>query len=84
MSDAVPAKARERVEELRRQLNYHNYRYHVLDSPEISDAAYDELLRELQAVEEKHPALITPDSPTQRVGLPPSTSSRPSPTVCPC
>ena len=71
MSDVVPVKARERVEELRRQLNYHNYRYYVLDSPEISDAAYDELLRELQAIEEKHPALITPDSPTQRVGAPP-------------
>jgi DNA ligase (NAD+) len=71
VSDVVPAKARERVEELRRQLNYHNYRYYVLDSPEISDAAYDELLRELQAVEEKHPALVTPDSPTQRVGAPP-------------
>ncbi|HLF76511.1 MAG TPA: NAD-dependent DNA ligase LigA [Dehalococcoidia bacterium] len=56
-----------RVEDLRSQINYHDYRYHVLDSPEVSDAEYDALMRELRALEEKHPALITPDSPTQRV-----------------
>src|SRR5207342_3753902 len=49
---------------------YHLYRYHVLDEPEISDAEYDRLFDELQALEEEHPELITPDSPTQRVGTP--------------
>jgi len=53
---------------LREQLNYHNYRYYVLDDPEISDAEYDRLMRELQALEKEHPELKTPDSPTQRVG----------------
>jgi len=56
---------------LREQINYHNHRYHVLDSPEISDAEYDALLVELRKLEETHPALITPDSPTQRVGAEP-------------
>lgn len=63
--------ARDRVEWLREQINYHNYRYHVLDSPEISDAEYDKLMRELQALETEHPELITPESPTQRVGAAP-------------
>ena len=57
-----------RALELRRQIEYHNYRYHVLDDPEISDAAYDKLLHELKALEAKHPELVTPDSPTQTVG----------------
>jgi DNA ligase (NAD+) len=57
-------------EELRKQLDYHLYRYHVLDDPEISDAEYDRLYDELKALEEEHPELITPDSPTQRVGAP--------------
>jgi DNA ligase (NAD+) len=56
------------VEDLRGQINYHDYRYHVLDSPEISDSEYDALVRELRALEERFPQLITPDSPTQRVG----------------
>jgi DNA ligase (NAD+) len=60
-----------RIEELRRQINYHNYRYYVLDSPVISDAEYDRLMQELIALEEAHPELVTPDSPTQRVGAPP-------------
>ncbi len=60
----------ERVEDLRQQLRYHGYRYHVLDEPEISDAQYDALLRELMRLEKEHPLLITPDSPTQRVGGP--------------
>lgn len=60
-----------RLEELRRQIHYHNYRYYVLDSPEIGDAEYDRLFRELQALEAKYPHLITSDSPTQRVGAPP-------------
>jgi len=66
------ARAKLRVEELREQLNYHSYRYHVLDDPEISDAEYDELLTELRELEERFPELITPDSPTQRVGMTPA------------
>jgi DNA ligase (NAD+) len=60
--------AKLRVEELRSQIAYHDYRYFVLDSPEISDAEYDGLMRELRSLEERFPQLITPDSPTQRVG----------------
>jgi DNA ligase (NAD+) len=58
----------ERVAELRRQLEYHGHRYYVLDDPEIGDDAYDALLDELRELEAAHPELITPDSPTQRVG----------------
>jgi DNA ligase (NAD+) len=65
------ADAKARIEELRRLIHYHNYRYYVLDSPEISDAEYDRLLRQLVELEEKHPELVTPDSPTQRVGAAP-------------
>jgi DNA ligase (NAD+) len=61
-----------RLEELRAELNHHLYRYHVLDDPEISDAAFDRLYDELKALEDDYPDLITPDSPTQRVGAPPS------------
>jgi len=61
-----------RIDELRSELNHHLYRYHVLDDPEISDAAYDRLYDELKALEGDHPDLITTDSPTQRVGAPPS------------
>jgi DNA ligase (NAD+) len=60
-----------RLEELRRQIRHHNDRYYVLDSPEISDAEYDALLRELIALEAERPDLVTPDSPTQRVGAAP-------------
>jgi len=66
--------ARLRSEELKSTLNYHNYRYYVLDSPEISDAEYDELMNELRALEEQYPELITPDSPTQRTGAAPLTT----------
>jgi DNA ligase (NAD+) len=62
----------ERAAELRRVLDHHLYRYHVLDDPEISDAEYDRLYDELVALEEAHPELQTPTSPTQRVGAPPS------------
>jgi DNA ligase (NAD+) len=62
---------RQRIAELRETINHHNYRYYVLDSPEISDAEYDELMRELQRLEVEHPELVTPDSPTQRIGAPP-------------
>ncbi len=63
--------ARRRIEELRELINYHNYRYYVLNEPVISDAEYDELMRELKQLEEQFPEFITPDSPTQRVGAPP-------------
>ena len=70
--EAAFGDARIRAEELRAQIEYHNYRYHVLDAPEFSDAEFDKLVRELAAIEERFPELITPDSPTQRVGAPPS------------
>ena len=57
-----------RAEELRKQLEHHEYQYYVLDRPEIADAEYDALMRELKALEEAHPDLRTPDSPTERVG----------------
>lgn len=59
---------RTKIDNLRSELNDHNYRYYVLDDPVISDAEYDRLLRELQSLEDTHPELITDDSPTQRVG----------------
>jgi len=61
-----------RAAELRERIEKANYEYHVLDTPTIADEAYDALMRELQALEEKHPELVTPDSPTQRVGAPAS------------
>ncbi|MDZ7289645.1 MAG: NAD-dependent DNA ligase LigA [candidate division KSB1 bacterium] len=59
------------IEKLRKELNYHAYRYYVLDNPEISDAEYDRMFRRLQELEEQFPELVTPDSPTQRVGAAP-------------
>ncbi len=67
----APRAAAQRAAELRRQLEHHNHRYYVLDDPEISDPEYDDLLRELIALEEQHEELRTPDSPTQRVGAKP-------------
>jgi DNA ligase (NAD+) len=64
--------AEKRATELRDELDYHLYRYHVLDDPEISDAEYDVLYDELIALEEANPDLVTSDSPTQRVGAAPS------------
>jgi DNA ligase (NAD+) len=64
-------KIKQRIAELRETINHHNYRYYVLDSPEISDAEYDELMKELRQLEAEHPELVTPDSPTQRIGAPP-------------
>jgi DNA ligase (NAD+) len=64
----VPRKASERAAWLRAQLEEHNHKYYVLDAPTISDAEYDKLFRELQALENQHPALATADSPTQRIG----------------
>jgi DNA ligase (NAD+) len=65
-----------RVADLREQVNHHLYRYHVLDDPEISDAEYDRLFDELSRLEEENPELARPDSPTQRVGAPPSDKFR--------
>src|SRR5512143_1640094 len=62
------ADLKQRLSELREQVNFHNYRYHVLDDPVISDAEYDRLMNELKRIEAEHPEWITPDSPTQRVG----------------
>jgi DNA ligase (NAD+) len=66
---AAPA---DRAAELRRLIDHHLYRYHVLDDPEIDDSAYDALYDELASIEGKHPELVTPESPTQRVGAPPA------------
>jgi DNA ligase (NAD+) len=63
---------RKRAAQLREQLHHHNYRYHVLDDPEVADAEYDRLFDELKALEEEHAELATDDSPTRRVGGPPS------------
>src|SRR5260370_1375541 len=59
---------RKEIEELRKQIEYHNYKYYVEAAPEISDREFDRLMQRLQELENKNPALITPDSPTQRVG----------------
>ena len=64
----VPDDARERVVALRRLITYHEHRYYVLDDPEIGDGEFDALLRELERLEARHPGLVTPDSPSQRVG----------------
>jgi DNA ligase (NAD+) len=61
-----------RIRQLRKEIDEHNYRYHVLDDPEVEDAVYDRLFDELKRLEEENPELVTPDSPTQRVGAPPS------------
>ncbi len=67
----VPIEVAQRAAKLREEINYHNYRYYVMDSPVISDAQFDRLLNELQELEEHYPELVTPDSPTQRVGAAP-------------
>jgi len=72
-------KIRSRLEFLRREIRRHDYLYHALDQPEISDAEYDALFRELLRIESAHPELITPDSPSRRVGFHPwNPSSRSS------
>ncbi len=76
----VPAseeEARSRAEALRDEIYHHAYRYYSLDAPEISDAAYDALVRELEEIEAAYPGLVTPDSPTQRIGAPPSAAFAP-------
>src|SRR5690348_3805216 len=66
-----------RVEELRQQIRHHLYLYHALNAPEISDEAFDALMADLRTLEAAHPELVTPDSPTQRVGAPPAEGFRP-------
>ena len=68
MAKAAPASIKKEIERLRAKLRHHEYRYYVLDDPEISDAAYDKLMQKLQSLEAAHPELITQDSPTVRVG----------------
>ncbi len=68
---SLPDDAQSRSEALRAAIRHHNYRYYVLDDPEIPDAEYDRLMRELQTLEAEYPALVTPDSPTQRIGAQP-------------
>ncbi len=73
----IPEHIRQKAAELREQIEYHNYRYYRLSDPEISDAAYDALFRELQGLEAEYPELISPDSPTQQVGAEPLEVFRP-------
>jgi len=68
MAKAAPASVKKEIEELREKLGYHEYRYYVLDDPEISDAAYDRMMNRLKELEAAHPELVTPDSLTVRVG----------------
>jgi DNA ligase (NAD+) len=68
MAKAAPADVKKEMEQLREKLRYHEYRYYVLDDPEISDAAYDRMMERLKELEAAHPQLVTPDSPTVRVG----------------
>lgn len=69
--------AAERAKQLRDEIDYHNYQYYLLDSPEISDAEFDAMMRELQEIEQEYPELATADSPTQRVGAPSSEAFAP-------
>jgi len=71
MSEPLENDIKGRMESLRQSLHHHNYRYYVMDDPEVSDAEYDRLLQELKTLEQAHPHLVTPDSPTQRVGASP-------------
>ena len=68
MAKAAAAGAKNEIEQLREKLRYHEYRYYVVDDPEISDAAFDRMMDRLKELEAAHPELITPDSPSQRVG----------------
>jgi len=79
---ARPAAQRE-IFDLRQQLDKHNYQYYVLDNPLISDAEYDRLFRRLVELEQEHPELATPDSPTQKVGAPPLDKFKTAPHTLP-
>jgi len=72
MATRTQKSVQKRLDDLRKAVDHHLYLYHVLDEPAISDAEFDRLFEELQELEQEHPDLITPDSPTQRVGAPPS------------
>ena len=74
----------DRIDELRRQIRHHEERYYILDDPEIADAEFDALLRELERLEAENPDLVTPDSPTQRVGGASRPASRPCATPSRC
>jgi DNA ligase (NAD+) len=67
----IEEKVKERIEHLRKELHRHNYRYYILDDPEVSDAEYDRLLQELKSLENEYPQFSSPTSPTTRVGSPP-------------
>ena len=67
-SSSSASKLKSEIDKLRRDIEAHNYAYHVLDSPTVPDAEYDRLMRRLQEIEGAHPELVTADSPTQRVG----------------
>lgn len=82
--DDVPADIRARVQTLRAELLAHNRAYYEEDAPTVEDSVYDGLFLELQQLEARWPALLTPDSPTQRVGSAPSAGLAPSRTGCPC
>src|SRR5688572_4599436 len=71
MASTAPSSAARRAADLRRAIDHHNHRYYVLDDPEVSDAEYDRLLRELVELEARYPDLAVPDSPTRRVGAAP-------------
>ncbi|TET53364.1 MAG: NAD-dependent DNA ligase LigA, partial [Actinobacteria bacterium] len=77
MSIREKEQSKKRAEELRKEINFHIYRYYVLDKPVISDSEYDALVKELESIEKRYPELITPDSPTQRVGAPPAEAFTP-------
>src|SRR5260370_1827866 len=68
MANVAAAGEKTEIEQLREKLRYHEYRYYVVDDPEISDAAFDRMMDRLKELEAAHPELITPDSPSQRVG----------------
>ena len=69
---ANPAETKARIDSLKTEINRHNYRYYVMDSPEVSDTEYDALMRELKGLEEENPQLVTADSPSQRIGAAPA------------
>ncbi len=70
-NNKTPQALKDRLDQVKREINYHNYRYHVLDSPIVSDYEYDQLIKELREIESAHPEWITPDSPSQRTGAAP-------------
>jgi len=72
MEDRSSEELQKQLNDLRDEINFHNYRYHVLDSPVISDYEYDQLMLKLQRIESEHPELVTPDSPSQRAGAEPA------------